>query len=271
MRVFIPFTRTVNIGDEIQQNALIDILKEMCPNIKIENIDRDTLSTLPYDNISINDSKVIINGWLCESKGDIQHNIYKQPDSDTTDFSNYNISKLVGKKVLYIGVFIALGFAKYIIREKKYKYHFLENSPIGCRDTATLDFFKAIGVPCYLSGCLTLCLKKKGLDKQYNVMISDTIINHNIASTYENTKKYIDYRRNIARQIVDTYEMSRHVITNRLHAFLPCIAFEVPVSIENKNILLDSRFSGISLFDSKEKTEEYVTLQKEVISRFIWK
>jgi hypothetical protein len=133
-----------------------------------------------------------------------------------------------------------------------------KNSPIGARDLEIYTFLKENDVPTYFSGCLTLTLKKRGLQKDSTICCVDTspdvtayvkrispcrvveLHNSEIPPNipYEEKMK-------IAQKTLDAYEQADLVVSSRLHAVLPSLALETPtILIHNKN-KDSSRYLGL--------------------------
>jgi len=134
---------------------------------------------------------------------------------------------------------------------------------IGCRDSVTEDFLRANGVATSLTGCATLAFprytgKREGV---YGVDLPDEIkeqavrlyrepmfVSHDLEDlSLEQADEDIlrdQYRR--AYALLMKYQKAELVITSRVHATLPCVAFGTPViyagvpkSVDDRVTVLD--------------------------------
>ena len=134
-----------------------------------------------------------------------------------------------------------------IILQKDLEY-LTNRAPIGCRDTATCNIFKEMGVQAYLSGCFTLMLqnshyRKSRTDSIYLVDVSDDakkLLPQDIlekAIIVEPNKKSPLYNA-MARYIhaydqLDLYATAKLVITQRILWALSSKAMGTPVVLIN--------------------------------------
>jgi 2-polyprenyl-3-methyl-5-hydroxy-6-metoxy-1,4-benzoquinol methylase len=268
MNLGITYTFTDNLGDEVQQIALLDILEKFNYEYTYQ-INRDTLES-EFDAIPDN-SKLIINGYLLnEHFFNGSYRFY------------WNFEELDRKNVqiLYISIHLIKEFQdNFIINNQKLINHFRKHSPIGCRDLATVEFLKSIDVDCYFSGCLTLNLIKNKNEKLYdtvyvegeNVSIIDGFKMDPTVENYSNRSiEEINNRRNKAKKMLEIFQQANKVITTRrLHMYLPCRAYKTDVEILNTNLASnDIRFKGLYNI-SEENIEELKALQIKNISNFL--
>ncbi len=207
----LSYTRTGNIGDEIQSLASINVLNKL--GIKHGGfVDRDNLKAPKNTNL-------LVNGYIpdnsLETKAQGIHLI----------FSN-----------LHIANYRKEGLNKRIEDLRKYQ-------PIGCRDRYTMDLLHQAGVEAFYNQCLTLTFdKRKKEPLNGKVFVVDLypkpvpplpkIIRkqqiHYIKHTYY--APTIAERMKKAQTLLDTYrDEAKLVITGRLHCALPCIAMGIPV------------------------------------------
>ena len=222
------YKESTNLGDEIQSIAA----KQFLPRID-KYVDRDYLHT--YNGA---DLKVIMNGWFMEKP-------FNWPPSKEIKplFISFHASK-------------SQNADKEIVSIKHRDYYRL-HEPIGCRDHKTVSLFKKIGVKAYYSGCLTLTLNKRSVEKTGKIIIVDPFRNNlpkilvdkymdqfipekeksNIEWIYQdNGEEDIEKRYELADKMLDAYAGAKLVITSRIHCALPCLAFGTPV------LFLDSGF-----------------------------
>ena len=142
-----------------------------------------------------------------------------------------------------------------VISTSKEAVDFLKSrAPIGTRDVVTRRFLESLGVQSFFSGCMTLFLRIRNpplLDKRRNntIYITDLsktyvkLLPRQIINTAEYVKHEISNGRNVklwtqerfvdAYKILEKYSKAKLVITQRIHAALPCVAMGTPVLFFN--------------------------------------
>ncbi|MBK8048214.1 MAG: polysaccharide pyruvyl transferase family protein [Anaerolineales bacterium] len=176
-------------------------------------------------------------------------------------------------------LFVSFHIANPAIAQPHYADYYRQHEPIGCRDVATVELLRQIGVEAYLSGCLTLTLQNGAAgrtDQIYMVdvpaplcpLIPEQIRRNAIRTThlvglpanlqhrlppraqrkllawwYHNAPFLRSWKFRRARELLDCYRRAKLVITSRLHCALPCVAFGVPVVVLRKNDH-DPRWTG---------------------------
>jgi len=230
----VMWASTLNVGDDFQTLAAINLLEKNNIN-EYTYIDREKLKE--YDGEPVH---LIANGWY-------MHDITKFPPSDKIT-----------------PIFISVYIDNPLIVSNNVEY-FKKYEPIGCRDMSTKKLFEKYGIKSYLSRCLTLCFDEhnKKTDNIYVVDIegsnggksfNDVKINLNsnnvkyIKHNHEEIIKHkldIKKRLEIARDLLDKYREAKLVITSRLHATLPCRAFNTDVKFLHSNYNTDKRFIGL--------------------------
>ncbi|QNN24032.1 polysaccharide pyruvyl transferase family protein [Planctomycetales bacterium ZRK34] len=135
------------------------------------------------------------------------------------------------------------------------------HGPVGCRDEYTLQRLQSAGVPAYFSGCLTLTFPRYDGPRSNRIVFADPfgpgdfsrtcahvgdqwwrsvpevirrdaiIVTHHVETSCSKHQRLAR-----ARALLDTYRQARLVITNRLHAALPCVAMGTPV------VLIEPRY-----------------------------
>ena len=150
---------------------------------------------------------------------------------------------------------------------------YLKSFPqIGCRDVATLNFLKENGVTnAFFSGCLTLLIRNPIIsgnrtDNIYFVDIGTKYYKffpirlRNQGINIHHSRSSGSFRDGISRvtsayQLLEMYGRAKLIITQRIHAALPCVAMGTPVIFinsaglpgdVNRNNLSSSRVSGLS-------------------------
>jgi hypothetical protein len=231
----VMWANTVNIGDDFQTLAAINLLKKNNIHEYIF-INREKLSE--YDGEPV---VLIMNGWY-------MHDLSKFPPSN---------------KITPIFISVYVEHEKLISQNIDY---FKKHEPIGCRDLSTKKLFEKYDIKAYFSGCLTLCFdehKQKG-NKNYIVDLKGsnggTLSNKDInLNTKINNLEYIEhnyfndgeknrlkYRLQEAEKILNKYRKANLILTSRLHVALPCRAFNTKVKFIHQNYYKDKRFKGLT-------------------------
>ena len=226
-----------NIGDYIQSLAALQYLPKNC---KPYFINRNSIQF--YNGPKV---KLIMNSWNSIAWG--------------TQYISNQINPIL--------------LSYHISNPKRLPSIYLKNmknfAPIGCRDTNTRDELIRYGIKAFFSSCLTTTLdidyssknRKRTNDiffidykfgdypqadnyirslKAYNF---NNIIN--ITHNFRCNNTHIE-RFKFAKKLLDKYARAKLVITIRLHAALPCLAFNTPVILIDKKF--DHRFPGLYKF-----------------------
>lgn len=135
--------------------------------------------------------------------------------------------------------------------------------PIGARDEKSLQILQKEGIEAYLTGCFTICFPKRTTaPAKKKVFFVDTPpeLDSYIPADIKENAEYLSHAtqiekypvdaeenlrlENIAKNLLERYKNEATlVVTGRLHAAIPCIAFGIPVIFAVKN--LDFRFEWI--------------------------
>jgi hypothetical protein len=192
---------TNNIGDDIQRLALEALL----PKVDLR-IDRDDMR---FAEEFGPDTKLIINGWFAKQT----HKVWPARTN---------------ARILYIGFHAN---DESVIPKKP-------RLPIGCRDLWTYELCRRKHVPAWLSWCATLTLQRKIINERKNILFVDIsekalkFIPDSIIQSAQWVTHNIDPasdRDSEAKKRLDLYAAAQCVVTNRLHAMLPCLAMGTPV------------------------------------------
>jgi hypothetical protein len=213
-----------NLGDHIQTLAL---LQHFRPQTLLK---RDRLTPHP-------DLALVSNGWLTSGR-------FAQP------------SEFRGIK--HVGIHLAPH-----VRTPEMLETLKPCGIIGCRDTITQKFLSENGIPTHLTRCATLTFptyhgKREGI---YSVDLQPEI-HEKVASLYpeavclshdlkpfapeEVTDEDIVEQYRKAYGLLMRYRTAELVITTRVHATLPCIAFGTPVIYVG---VLNEEDDRVSIFD----------------------
>lgn len=227
---------TENIGDEIQSIAANRFL----PKINYY-INRDTLSKFKSNNKK--PIKLIMNGWYMMS-----------PENWPP------IDKCILPLLTSIHIAKKYDNISKAFRSKESIRYLSANSPVGARDRSTLDFLKENHIESYLSGCLTLTLNRNRFLKREDYILAVDLSQSAIdyirkvtdrrvvtISVYHNPNMSQERRIKLAKYYLYCYQSAHIVISTRLHAILPSLAFRVPVvAIKEDGKYEHERFDWLS-------------------------
>ncbi|XP_057291906.1 uncharacterized protein LOC130614495 [Hydractinia symbiolongicarpus] len=205
-----------NIGDEIQGYAGMQFLPYIDTFIDRKNL------TVPTSQ-KTSDTVVFLNAWW----GNPEFN-WPPKNSVSPQLISMHLQSVVWPK-----------FSQYISYLK-------DRKPIGARDFSTLYWLQSQGVPSYFSGCLTLFLRNYYEDKDR----SDEIYVVDVKPEYQRLiPSHIEYKKlthdhkdkrfnvislySISYERIEMYSRAKLVITQRIHAALPCVALGTPVIFIN--------------------------------------
>jgi cell division protein FtsB len=157
---------------------------------------------------------------------------------------------------------------------KKSKANFEKFGKIGARDKNTFSFFSKNNIDSYVSGCVTLTIQKDP-----NIVKKDFILLVDVSEeVYDfvkrSTNKKVIYitnaanpfmgqtqRNELAEQHLYLYQSAYCVVTERLHAALPCLALETPVLLLKKKDPVGGnvdRFGGLGELCHYHTEEEFM-------------
>lgn len=145
--------------------------------------------------------------------------------------------------------------------------------PIGCRDQYTMKNLRKNGISSYLNGCMTITLPRvrDGYDnrkKIYCIDLTDDIIQNIpkdiLSDCIFKSHVYMsdecpDGTENMAKRVYREYiDNAKMIITTRMHAALPCIAFGIPVVLAKKRMSI--RFPIIEKYIPIYTEDEYANI-----------
>ena len=240
IRFGILFANTSNLGDDVQTIAQMQYIPKNAQSIIVnrENLHKETRKSI-----------VIMNGWF-------MHNPKNWPPNPSIHpiFISFHIEKkeLINKQT--------------IPYYKKYE-------PIGCRDEHTMILLQKHGIKAYLSGCLTLTLRNPFTYRTNKIYIvdahltskkvypwgADHLLHALVPQDIRDQAEYIEHeipshidlndmnqrQQYVKQNLLNKYATARLVITSRLHAALPCVAYNTPCLVLQSNFHTDNRFSGL--------------------------
>ncbi len=235
---------TINIGDDFQSIAV----KRFLPG-KTVPVDREFINEFDYNSIV----KTVVSGWFMHDVSaywDLKIPPPKKSWPPSSKVDPFFIS------IHFTGTFFPTVFSDESVEYLK------EHAPIGARDLFTLDQLQQRDIPSYYSGCLTLTLENTCKERNniiYLVDIDEKSANYIkskvkspvIVLTHGKTiLQYLslEHRLIYAEHLLDIYRRAKCVVTTRLHASMPCLAFETPLLFLNakQDSLGSGRFSGLA-------------------------
>lgn len=220
----IIFSKTDNLGDDIQSYATKRYLPHVDYLIEREAIDK----FLPEDN---NKVAAIMAGWFLYSHLNWPPSPFLYPLNISMHFDTY-YSKYLGKPLEKNMVLEGYG-AKWLN----------DNGPVGARDYFTLNLLRGFNIKSYFSGCITTTLEKFPNVNNHNSIVAVDVNPLIIEKVKSISKKNVvckthkiklesfsmKQRFRLVEEYLKLYQGASLVITSRLHAALPCLAFETPV------------------------------------------
>ncbi len=235
---------TVNIGDDIQTIAV----KRFLPENAVA-VDREFISEFAHDSIV----KTVVSGWFMHHKGgDLWDLLIPPPERSwppSPAIDPFFIS------IHFTGTLLSTVFSEDNIEYLK------KHSPIGARDLFTFNELQKRGIPSYFSGCLTLTLENNCQERNdliYLVELDEetiefiksktsspvVVLTHGMPLLQLLSK---EHRLKYAEHFLNLYRRCKCVVTTRLHAAMPCLAFETPVFMisSGRPGYLDMRFPGL--------------------------
>lgn len=242
-----------NVGDDIQALAA----KRFLPTNSIP-INREIISEFTSHEVIY----TIANGWFMHTKNIAWPWAERPPEKSWPPSSKL--------EPLFISMHLSPEFLPVALSEEGIKY-LKKHSPIGARDKYTLQKLQEKGIPSYFSGCLTLTLNSSYPEREdiiYAVDITKECLNalkkytrckvveltHTIPLTSLYQKNY-EERLAYAKNILEKYQKAKCVITERLHAALPCLAFKTPVLFIGKS---NARFGGLQNLTRHCTKQEFI-------------
>ena len=240
-----------NIGDEIQAIAA----RQFLPRVDYY-IDRDLIGDWKNSNQN-EEVKLIANAWYMS---DPMH----WPIKDTT-LDPLFISMHIHESEDVLNIFSSRKSVDYL---KKYKN-------IGARDKSTKDFFEKLGLRSDFTACLTLTLQRDDKIKKRDFILCVTVGDEVYESIKRNTDRNViridtttfnrdlsvDERMKLAEQFLFLYQSAHLVVTTRLHAALPSLALETPITYITDTGAANydsSRLEGLKELTNNMTEEEFL-------------
>ena len=233
---------TINIGDDIQTIAA----KRFLPDNAVA-IDREFISAFNYPSMV----NAVVSGWFMHEKGGYWDLPTLPPEKSWPPAPEIN--------PFFISIHLTGTIQSTIFSKENIEY-LKEHGPIGARDLFTLNELLKRNIPSYFSGCLTLTLENNfternditylvDLDEETVTYIKSRVKTPIVVITHGKPLLQLlspDNRLKYAEYILNLYRKAKCVVTTRLHAAMPCLAFETPVlMIEAAAGSTDCRFIGL--------------------------
>ena len=234
---------TLNIGDDIQTIAV----KRFLPSDAVP-IDREFISEFSGDS----PVKAVVSGWFMHVKGG-HWDLSRSPPE-----KSWPPSPLI--EPFFISIHFNAQIHETLFSEENIEY-LKKHGPIGARDLPTLELLQKNNIPSYFSGCLTLTLENTYTERNNVIYLVDldeeTIryIQSKVSSpvvVVSHGKSLLpflstEHRLKYAEYLLDLYRKAKCVVTTRLHAAMPCLAFKTPVLMLDcvNERGFEPRFSGL--------------------------
>ena len=176
----------------------------------------------------------------------------------------------------------------------KHDFEYLKaRAPIGCHDHTSLNFLKEHGVEAYFSGFFTLLINNPNINRLRTDNIYLVDVNPKLVKLFpmEIQKKGIPIEHSMkggdrlyslsrftaAYKLIEIYGRAKLVITQRIHAALPCVGMGTPVIFINLPDMSGEEGSDIeyfpsltSLFHTLNMHNSTLNKAKEWIDNFPW-
>lgn len=265
----IVYSTGPNLGDDIQTLAV----RQFLPKVDAW-IDREQIATANVPE----GTKCILNGWY-------MHNPRQWPPAKNIRplFISFHGRPASARNIRGRVYDAVLGrMPQGSVLDEKHRDYYVAHALIGCRDIATLKAFGAMNIPAEFSGCLTLTLKRPDVARTEDIVFADPFgtlpltthrydVWRQLPEAMRKKAKKVTHltlcrshetRLRAAEKLLETYASAKLVVTDRLHAALPCLAFGTPV------IFLDighrtERFSGYETLLKRVKVAEFITAAKK--------
>lgn len=237
---------SINIGDEIQSVAAMRFLPRVDEYVHREQIN----SFVPKKGKK---TKLIMNAWWMWQPENFPPSEYIDP--------------------LLISMFIREEIRDTFLTPEVRKY-FLDHGPVGCRDLSTCDWLNSEGISAYFSGCLTLTLKRNWKVKRENYILCVDIPQAVVKEIKSRTNRPVHsvsrllspfytskQRIQVAKLFLRLYHNAHCVVSSRLHAVMPSLAFETPVLrliTGEDEMSIKARFAGMEDFVNTIELEDFM-------------
>lgn len=197
-----------NIGDDVQSVAVMQHL----PSVDMF-IPRDHLNSYSGEK-----ALLVLNGWFLSE-------VRNWPPSEhiVPVFFGFHVQKRAREIV------------------SQHADYLRQHAPIGCRDKATAEFVRSLGVEAYFSYCATLTFEAPADRRPDSIYMVEPEREHRLGKLSNPEKLPIHdvshrlvpvpaaLRIEFAREMIKTYgRTARYVVTSRIHCAMPCVAMGIP-------------------------------------------
>lgn len=211
---------TQNLGDHVQilaSQRLVERISEP-PTLFIDR--DDEIHSCPGLDSARGPYPLVLNGWF-------KTNRTEWPPGPALD-------------PIFIGFHIRLFQCPELVSQEALDYY-RKHSPIGCRDSYTLDLLRSHGIESFHSNCLSLSFPRRtstpeqqevfvvSRDQEILSILPPALSNASYVCHYASGR---DFEENMkaAAALLDTYRTrARLIVTTMLHCALPAIAMGIPV------------------------------------------
>jgi hypothetical protein len=216
---------TINVGDDFQAIAA----KRFLPADAIP-IHRELISEFNHHS----PVRVVVSGWFMQEGASYWDLPGAPPERSWPPSPQVD--------PLFISLHLTQTFHATVFAPSSVEY-LRAHAPVGARDMGTLEALCERDIPCYFSGCLTLTLPSTPTRRRDVIYLVDLdaattgyIRSRTRTPIVELThgKPILalltpEHRLQYAEHVLGLYRAAKCVVTTRLHAALPCLAFGTPV------------------------------------------
>ncbi len=213
------------VGDDIQLLAIENLYKNM-------GIDYNEVVRIPFSELSTYDGDYVVLP--------ISFPLY--------GYSHEDFVTCFSEKI--IPVFLGFATMKQDYRLEDIEY-LKRYQPIGCRDQYTMEGLRKNCVDAYLNGCITLTLPKvrNGYDDKKKIycidltddliekipkeLLDDCVFKNHVYMSDECENGTEEKAKEVYGEYISDAKM---IVTTRMHAALPCLAFGIPVILAKKRL-----------------------------------
>ena len=220
----LSYPRNANLGDAIQSLAA----RRFLPQVDC-HVAREEISEKPAIDVNI---RLICNGWFMHQPAYWPPHPKIQPLLVSMHFAETDFDRFQRFRARPLDQLLVGQGAEYL----------RQWGPVGGRDEFSVEQLEAHGIPAYLSGCLTLTLQRPKDAARGDYIVACDLpvaqLEHLmqvskrpvIVVTHKNARyETPEQQEEAAQQLLALYAGAAAVITTRIHAALPCLAFDTPV------------------------------------------
>ena len=231
-----------NIGDHIQSIAA----RRFLPRADLV-ADRDHLNHFMPDQ----PCRLICNGWFANTPHRLGFSPHVRP---------LLISMHLSERAWLPDGAEPLSFGDALRAVPELRAELARFAPVGARDLPTLRLLQDLGIESWFSGCLTLALERAHDQPRGDQIVAcdlpaevsarlGHITGQPVLSVTHQLPPGADWDEGMveAERLLRVYQSAALVVTTRLHAALPCLAYGTPVLLLDRGFESE-RFDGLSAF-----------------------